>query len=130
MNIFIKKFTIAGTFALITLLLIAGSVAGATTALNIAPFNTGDTASPINNVGGILDILLSLIKWVYTAFFILTVLFILLAAFNFIQGGTNPEAVKTAKAQLKYAVIAIVIALLASGVSVIIGMFLASKGQV
>jgi hypothetical protein len=128
MNAFIKKFTTAGTFALITLLVIAGGVAGQAKP-DIAPFNTDTTKSPIQSAEGVLDILLNVIKWVYTAFFIIAVLFILLAAYNFIRGGDNPEAVKTAKAQLKYAVIAIVIALLASGASVIIGMFLASGGR-
>jgi hypothetical protein len=56
------------------------------------------------------------------------VLFILFAAYNFVQGGANPEKVKVAKTQLKYAVIAIVVALVASGASWIIAQFLASGG--
>jgi len=90
--------------------------------------NIGDQS--IKSVSQFYLILLNIIKWVYTAFFVIAVLFILLAAYNFIRGGNNPEAVKMAKAQLKYAVIAIVIALLASGVSVIIEQFILNRGQV
>jgi hypothetical protein len=72
----------------------------------------------------LVNVLLYATRWIYTIFFIVAVLFILLAAYNFIQGGNNPEKVKTAKEQLKYAVIAIVVALIATGVSVIIGNFL------
>jgi len=61
-----------------------------------------------------------LVTYLYTAFFIVAVGFILIAAFNYLQGGTNPEKVKTAKNQLKYAIIAIVIALLSTGISLII----------
>jgi hypothetical protein len=61
-----------------------------------------------------------LVTYLYTAFYIVAVGFILLAAFNYLQGGTNPEKIKAAKSQLKYAVIAITIALIASGMSLII----------
>ena len=76
------------------------------------------------SVSDLSTLLGAVIKWVYTIFFVVAVLFILVAAYNFIRGGTNPKAIETAKAQLKYAVIAIVIALLATAVSVIIEAFL------
>jgi hypothetical protein len=98
--------------------------------VQIAPLNEGNTAAPVAfaSVTGIKDVLINVIKWVYTIFYVVTVLFILLAAFNYLQGGTNPEKVKTAKAQLKYAVIAIVIALVASGVTLLLQRFLGSYG--
>ncbi len=86
-------------------------------------------AQNVTSVSSIMLILVNVIKWIYTAFFVVAVMFILIAAYNFMRGGTNPKAVETAKAQLKYAVIAIVVALIASGVSVVIGMFIASQGQ-
>ena len=76
------------------------------------------------SVGSLVDVLMNVIKWVYTVFFVVAVLFILLAAYNFIQGGSNPKAVETAKGQLKYAVIAIAVALVASGISVFIQHYL------
>jgi Na+/proline symporter len=80
----------------------------------------------IKNVSDMSSILETIVKWVYSVFFVVAVLFVLLAAYHFIQGGSNPKAVETAKAQLKYAVIAIVVALLATAVSVIIQKFMQS----
>jgi hypothetical protein len=100
-------------------------------AVDISPFQKDPTtASPITNVTDVIGpsgILVVAIQWIYTTFFIVAVLFILMAAYNFIRGGTNPKAIETAKAQLKYAVIAIVIALVASGASAIIDAFLSGK---
>lgn len=111
----------------------AGIVSGASHvfALNygyVNPFAQTDVASPITGVSQIWYLLLNVVKWIYTGFFVVAVLFILLSAYNFIQGGANPEKVKEAKSQLKYAVIAIVVALVASGISWIIAQFLSSGG--
>lgn len=95
----------------------------------INPFGMTELASPVTGVTQIWDIIFNIVRWIYTAFFIIAVLFILIAAYNFIQGGANPEKVKIAKNQLKYAVIAIVVALVASGVSWIIAQFLGSGGM-
>ncbi|HPW34502.1 MAG TPA: pilin [Candidatus Paceibacterota bacterium] len=84
---------------------------------------TFDSAIPADP-DTLVDILANIVKWLYTIFFIVAVLFILIAAYNFMQGGSNPKAVETAKSQLKYAVIAIVVALVASGVSLMIELFL------
>ena len=94
---------------------------------NIAPFNTGDTQSPIQSATGAVNLFVTIVQWAYTIFYIVAVLFILVAAYNFIQGGSNPKAVETAKAQLKYAVIAIVVALIASGVSLVLQRFFEQK---
>jgi hypothetical protein len=121
----------------ISFILISALSPSALSVLAIAPgagpsvvqseLNIGDQS--IRSVSQLYLILLNIIRWVYTAFFIVAVLFILLAAYNFIQGGSNPEKVKTAKSQLKYAVIAIVVALVASGAALVIDRFLASSGS-
>lgn len=93
----------------------------------IDPLNTGDMASPIKNVGQGYELLVTIVQWMYTIFFVVAVLFILLAAYNFIiggSGGQNEAKIKTAKSQLKYAVIAIAIALVASGMAALIKGFL------
>ena len=95
---------------------------------NIAPFNTGATQSPIQSATGAVNLFVTIVQWVYTIFYIVAVLFILVAAYNFIQGGSSPEKVKIAKAQLQYAVIAIVVALIASGVSLVLQRFLQNQG--
>ena len=90
----------------------------------IDPFNKGDMTSPIQSAGGALGVVVVAIQWMYTIFFIVAVFFILMAAYNFVLGGANEKKVAAAKGQLKYAAIAIVVALLASGMSLVISNFL------
>ena len=90
----------------------------------ISPLNQGNTESPVDNFSQIQTILISVINWVYTLFFFVAILFILLAAYNYIFGGMQEERIKKAKHQLLYAVIAIAIALIASGVSLVIKSFI------
>jgi NAD/NADP transhydrogenase beta subunit len=59
---------------------------------------------------------MTVVKWIYTIIFIVAVLFILLAAFNFITSKGDQTKVQTAKKQLLYAVIGIAVALLSYGV--------------
>lgn len=73
---------------------------------------------------GILNIFASVVGWVYTTFFVLAVLFVIFAAFDYLTGGDNPEKIKTAHKKLIYAAIAIGVALLAVLVQVIIGNFI------
>ena len=81
-----------------------------------------------STVGGIVDVLRGVVRWVYIIFFIVAVMFILFAAFNYLTAGGDAEKITTAKNQLIYAAIAIVVALLAVGFEVIIRNFLSSPG--
>ena len=72
----------------------------------------------------LLTILVTIVQWIYTIFFIIAVLFFLLAAYNFILGGSDEKKIATAKNQLKYGVIAIVVALLSVGAAYAIDTFL------
>ena len=89
----------------------------------ITPF-AGEFETPIAGESGIRTAVANIVKWLYTMFFIVAILFILLAAYNFIAGAGDENRLKKAKDQLKYAVIAIVVALVASGVSIVIKSFL------
>jgi uncharacterized membrane protein len=82
------------------------------------------TFAALEEPGDIIALMKKAVTYMYTAFYIVAVGFILWAAFSYLQGGTNPEKIKEAKNQLKYAVIAIIIALVASGVSTIISNFI------
>lgn len=93
----------------------------------IAPLNTGGMESPIDNPSQAYNLLVTAIKWVYTIFFIIAILFILIAAYNFILGGKDEKKVQLAKNQLKYAVIAIAVALLSAGASTLVQNFLESS---
>ena len=81
----------------------------------------------INTADDVLALMQKAITYMYSAFYILAVGFFLWAAFNYLQGGTNPKKIETAKAQIKYGVIAIIVALVASGASAIVSNFLGTK---
>jgi len=82
----------------------------------------GDMAkdSPVRSFEDIYRILATIVKYVYEVFFVVAVLFILIAAFNFLFARGDPERIKSARSQILYAVIAIVIALLSVGAEAII----------
>jgi heme/copper-type cytochrome/quinol oxidase subunit 2 len=95
-------------------------------AVNLNPIGI---ESPIQSVTQATSIFVTIVQWIYTIFYIVAVLFILIAAYNFLLGGSDESKIKTAKAQLKYAVIAIVIALISTGVAKIIDNFLTTQGR-
>jgi len=106
-------------------------VAGVHVYAEISPEGpTNFLGSPVETFSQPMTILLSAIAWIYTIFFIVAVLFLLIAAYHFILGGQSEDHVKKAKAQIKYAIIAIVVALVASGISVAIEWFLGTGGLV
>ncbi|MEK9168563.1 MAG: hypothetical protein AAB698_02070, partial [Patescibacteria group bacterium] len=84
--------------------------------------------SPINEPNQFLDVIASVVKWTYAIFFIITVMFVLFAAFNYLTGGDDAEKIKSAHQQIMYAAIAVAIALLAVGFSLIIKRFLNPSG--
>jgi hypothetical protein len=75
-------------------------------------------------VGGLVDVLRNVVRWIYILFFIIAVMFILFAAFSYLTAGGDPEQVSKAKSRIIYAAIAIAVALLAVGFEVIIRNFL------
>jgi len=85
--------------------------------------------SPVTDFTTIQQIFINIIGWIYTIFFVVALLFILVAAYNFVTSSGSEDKVSLAKKQLKYAVIAIVVALVASGVSVVIERFLLTRGR-
>jgi hypothetical protein len=76
--------------------------------------------SPIEQPGDIFKILTRIVQYVYTIFFVVAVIFIIIAAFNFLTGGDNPEKIKGAQKQILWAAVAIAIALLSLGAAQII----------
>ena len=100
------------TVALVTLGIAAGSYAVSPGEI---PWPIVNTVGP-TSVSGWVDVLITVVQWVYTIIFIVAVLFILLAAFNFITSKGDAVKTGTAKKQLLYAVVGIAVALLAYGV--------------
>jgi len=79
---------------------------------------------PITDIDQIFDILKTVVQYVYTIFFIVAILFILIAAFNFLTAKGDPTKVQGARSQITWAVVAIIIALISVGAAQIIGSFL------
>jgi len=88
------------------------------------PYIPGVTPVGPTTVGGLVDVIRGVVRWVYIIFFIIAVLFILFAAFTYLTAGGEAEKVNKAKTQLIYAAVAIAVALLAVGFSAIIQAFL------
>jgi len=84
--------------------------------------------SPVSKPESFLTILGKAVYYVYIAFFIVAVLFIVLAAYDYLTKSGEPEKIKEVHRKLLYAVIAIVVALLAVGAEEIIQQFLEKEG--
>jgi len=80
--------------------------------------------SPIKEPGDIFRILAKIVQYTYTIFFIVAVVFIIVAAFNFLTAQGNPEKINSAKSQITWAIVAIAIALISVGAAQIIKAFI------
>jgi len=68
----------------------------------------------------LLSLIQTITNWFAAIFFVIAVIFIILAAFGYLTAGGEEEKVSKAKKQLVYAVVAIVVALLAFFIPTII----------
>ncbi len=80
--------------------------------------------SPITSAQKIFDILAKIAQWAYTIFFIMAIIFILVAAFNFLTAQGDPEKIKSARTQIIWACVAIAIALISVAAAQIIYNFI------
>ncbi|MDP3015355.1 MAG: hypothetical protein Q8N28_03040 [bacterium] len=80
--------------------------------------------SKITTPSHILNILTKIVRYTYTIFFIVAIIFIIIAAFNFLTAQGDPEKIKGARAQILWAVVAIAIALISVGAAQIIQTFI------
>ncbi|MFH1347050.1 MAG: hypothetical protein ABIH10_02260 [Spirochaetota bacterium] len=80
--------------------------------------------SYISTPDKIFSILKTIVQYTYTIFFIVAVMFILIAAFNFLTAKGDPTKIMGARSQILWAVVAIIIALLSVGAALIISNFL------
>ena len=83
--------------------------------------------SPANSVNDLVSILASLVRWVYVVFFIITVLYILLAAYNYLTAAGEDAKIQLAHKEMKWAAVAITVAFLSVGAELIIKDFLTNK---
>jgi len=62
-----------------------------------------------------LGIFNTLLNWVFTIFIVLAILMVILAGLQFVTGGGNPSSVSEARQKLIWAIVGIVVALIAKG---------------
>lgn len=82
----------------------------------------------INSATGLVGVVSNVVQWVTIIFYIIAVLFLILAAFKYLTSGGDSTKVGEAKQMIIYAVIAIAVALLAGGMTTIVRNFLNSGG--
>lgn len=78
----------------------------------------------ITSVGGVIGFLLRILDLARTIFWIVAVAMILYAAFLYLTAGGSPEGVTNANKTLRYAIIAIVVALIATSLPFLVRSFL------
>ncbi len=120
MNLLKSKIYSATTLVIFSLLILSNVAI----AINIPgiPFVGGRT----ENVSGLVAIFSDIVKWIYTIFFIVAVMFVIFAAFTYLTAGGDAEKVGNAKNQIIYAAVAIIVALLAVSFESIVRNFLIS----
>lgn len=111
----IKRFAVLGSTMLGTQ--IAGLALAATT------FNGTLPPAPVTNISGFVNLICTVAGWLFVFLIVLSVIFIILAAFNYLTASGDPEKVKSASNQLIYAVVAIAVAVIARGVPLIVTTF-------
>jgi len=80
----------------------------------------------IDDISDVVGILERIFNWMFAIFLIIAAIFIMLAAFNYLTAGGDEEKLSTAKKQFIYAIVAIVIAFLATSVQFVVDNFLNS----
>jgi type IV secretion system pilin len=75
----------------------------------------------ISTVGGLIGILCTIFGWMFYILIVISLIMIILAAFDYVTAGDNSEKVSTARKKIMYAAIGLVVALLAKGLPLIVG---------
>jgi hypothetical protein len=80
-----------------------------------------EPTTPITTAQDVINNINKIASWFFTAFLALAVIFLIWSAFLYLTAAGNSEKVKSAKNALIYAIIAIIVALIAGGIPSIIG---------
>ena len=95
-------------------------------ALSQPPVTAPNTFNSVTSVIGAGGIICVLVNWAFWLLTILTVVFVLYAAFLYLTAAGDPEKVKAASHTLLYAAVAIIVALFAKGFPLIISSLVGS----
>lgn len=99
----------------------------------VTPF-TGPTATlpPGQNVtfSTLSGALCTAVAWIFTLLVILTVIYVLFAAYNYLTSSGEEEKIKKANHQLLYAAIALIVAILSKAIPAFVGIFIGAQSGV
>lgn len=113
---------LVGLFLLVAILVPSvalGAVSVYTPSPNTSAITTIDGTS-----NSIISKIASIAGIIYTLLFVVAVIFLLMAAFSYLTSAGDPGKVKKASAQLIYAIVAIVVGVLAFSITKIVEQFL------
>ncbi|MDO8515901.1 MAG: hypothetical protein Q7S28_01475 [bacterium] len=113
----IRRFAYIRVFASVASLL----VPFAASAYNPNPPPNPVPPAPINNLSDASAFTCGILNWTFYFLMILSVLFIMFAAYRYLTAGGEPEAVKTANKMLLYAAVAVAVGILAKTIPVLVG---------
>jgi hypothetical protein len=83
--------------------------------------------SDINNINAVGQAICGITNWLFYFLILLTVIFVIWAAFQYLTAAGDPEKVKSASHALLYAAVAIVVGLLAKATPNLIGSIIGSN---
>lgn len=84
---------------------------------------SGVTTS-INTLSGLWGKINEVVNWIMIIFFLVATVFIIMAGFKYLTAGGDPAEIESAKHMLTYAVVGIVVGLLAFSIPAILRQFL------
>ena len=117
MNILTKTKKLIGGGVILKLLLPSLALAG------------GHPENIIDSPEKIVGVLGTVAAWLFTILMALAVLMVVYAAFLYLTAAGNPDRLTSAKKTLIYAIVAIVVALVAGGIPLLIESILTSTGS-
>ena len=101
-------------------LTLAFTIGGVATAVETIPSPFGPIPTGATTGGEFIEILVGITDWIFVFLLILAVLFIVLAAFQFVTAGGDPAAVGQARNKLIYAAVGVIVAALSKGLPIAI----------
>jgi len=88
----------------------------------------GKGATDIKTASEVVGIIITIVQWTYSIFFVVAVFMILMAAYTYLTAQAEPEKIKNATNQIVWASIAIAVALLAVSISAIVKSIVSPSG--